>query len=234
MSNKADVYRNRADEYDRLISREDYQKNISTALETLFRPEGLDIIDLGAGTGRLSSIFAPKAGSLLAFDASLAMLRICLQKFQGLEKNRTWTVTGDHRYIPLAPSTADVILSGWSVSYLASWEPVSAEKNLSLWLSEARRILRASGLIILFESLGTGNSQPIKLEHLRTFYEWLDKQHFQHTWIRTDYRFESLDEAVRLTDFFFGRELSDRVREENLMILPECTGIWWLEKEAPI
>ena len=234
MSNEADVYRNRVDEYDRLISREDYQQNISTTLETLFRPEGLDIIDLGAGTGRLSSMFARRAGSLLAFDASRAMLRICLQKFQALGKNRTWTVTADHRYIPLPPSTADVVFSGWSVSYLASWEPTLGEKNLSLWLSEAHRILRASGLIILLESLGTGNSQPIKLEHLRTFYDWLDKQHFQQMWIRTDYRFESLDEAVRLTNFFFGRELSERVRGENLIILPECTGIWWLEKQAPI
>jgi len=39
---------------------------------------------------------------------------------------------------------------------------------------------------------------------------------------------ESLDEADRLTRFFFGDELADRVRRENWLILPEDTGIWCL------
>ena len=234
MSNDAEVYQKGADEYDLLIAREDYQHNISTTLKSLFRPEGLDIIDLGAGTGRLSNLLAPRAGSLLAFDASHHMLQTCNKKLQILGKKRTWTITADHRYLPITASTADIILSGWSISYLASWEPTVGDKNLVRWLMEARRVLRASGLFILLESLGTGNYQPIKLEHLTKFYDWLDEQEFQHTWIRTDYRFESLDEAVRLTDFFFGRELADRVRDENLIILPECTGIWWKEKVAGI
>jgi hypothetical protein len=30
-----------------------------------------------------------------------------------------------------------------------------------------------------------------------------------------------------LTRFFFGDALADRVRRENLVSLPESTGIWW-------
>jgi ubiquinone/menaquinone biosynthesis C-methylase UbiE len=232
MSSEAEVYQKGADEYDLLIAREDYQHNISTTLKTLFQPEGLDILDLGAGTGRLSSLFARNSRSLIAFDASLHMLQSCYQKFKGLGKNRNWTVTADHRYIPLPRSSADIILSGWSISYLASWDPAVADKNLDQWLSEAHRVLRSSGLIILLESLGTGNSHPILLDHMTKFYDWLDEQQFRHTWIRTDYRFKSLDEAVRLTDFFYGREMADTVGREHLIILPECTGIWWMEKAA--
>ena len=51
---------------------------------------------------------------------------------------------------------------------------------------------------------------------------------FSRVWIRTDYRFASLLEAVDMTRFFFGDELADRVASEGLVILPECTGIWWL------
>jgi hypothetical protein len=51
---------------------------------------------------------------------------------------------------------------------------------------------------------------------------------FKSTWIRTDYRFASLDEAEALTRFFFGDELAARVVANEWVILPECTGIWWL------
>jgi hypothetical protein len=36
-----------------------------------------------------------------------------------------------------------------------------------------------------------------------------------------------VEEAVELAGFFFGEEMADRVREERLVILPECTGVWW-------
>ena len=49
---------------------------------------------------------------------------------------------------------------------------------------------------------------------------------FSRVRIRTGYRFESL--AEDLTRFFFGDALADRVAREGLVILPECTGIWWL------
>jgi hypothetical protein len=45
--------------------------------------------------------------------------------------------------------------------------------------------------------------------------------------VRTDYQFESLEEAVELSTFFFGEELGQKVREKSWVILPECTGIWW-------
>jgi hypothetical protein len=51
---------------------------------------------------------------------------------------------------------------------------------------------------------------------------------FPRVRIRTDYRFESLAEAEDLMRLFFGDTLADRVASEGLVILPECTGIWWL------
>jgi hypothetical protein len=34
-------------------------------------------------------------------------------------------------------------------------------------------------------------------------------------------------EAEELTRFFFGDELANRIKNEGLLIVPECTGIWW-------
>jgi hypothetical protein len=51
---------------------------------------------------------------------------------------------------------------------------------------------------------------------------------FSYSWIRTDYRFESVEEAYELTEFFFGKELAERVQNNRLTIVPECTSVWKL------
>jgi ubiquinone/menaquinone biosynthesis C-methylase UbiE len=95
-------------------------------------------------------------------------------------------------------------------------------------MNEMKRVLKPGGFIVLFESLGTGNDAPIRLDHLRDFYPWLEEMGFQNKWIRTDYKFESLAEAEELSRFFFGDELGNKVVQNNWTILPECTGVWWL------
>ena len=44
--------------------------------------------------------------------------------------------------------------------------------------------------------------------------------------VRTDYKFESLEEAEELVKFFYGPKKAKKVIENNWIILPECTGIW--------
>ena len=90
-------------------------------------------------------------------------------------------------------------------------------------------LLRPGSLIVLLESLGTGHASPYYLPHLVNFYPWLDEVGFQNTWIRTDYKFESLVEAEDLSRFFFGDEMGYAVVKNNWVVLPECTGVWWKE-----
>jgi ubiquinone/menaquinone biosynthesis C-methylase UbiE len=223
------IYQTDADRYETLISREDHLGNIRRALDELVNADGLDVLDLGAGTGRLAVMLAPRTKSIRAFDAADEMLRVCRQRLEaGVPPN--WQVdVADHRQLPVADHSADLVVSGWSVSYLAVWNPASWRAELEKWLSEMKRVLRPDSLIVLFESLGTGNESPVKLEHLQDYYPWLDEAGFQNKWIRTDYKFESIKEAEELSRFFFGDELGDKVKMNNWGILPECTGVWWLK-----
>ena len=223
------IYQTDADRYEALVSREDHQGNIMKALEEIVNPDGLDILDLGAGTGRLTLMLAPQAKSIWAFDASAEMLRVCRERLlaSGLSN---WEVdVADHRQLPVENHSADLVVSGWSVAYLYVWHPETWRDELEKWLGEMKRILRRDSFIVLFESLGTGNEAPIQLEHLKGYYSWLDEAGFQNKWIRTDYKFESVDEAEDLARFFFGDELADRVMANNWAVLPECTGVWWLK-----
>ena len=221
------IYQTEAERYEALISREDYQGNIPRVLDDIVDVNGLDVLDLGAGTGRLTLMLAPRVKSIRAFDASAEMLRVCRERLfaSGLSN---WQVdVADHRQLPVEDHSADLVVSGWSVSYLAVWNQEQNTRELNVWLIEMKRVLRNGGMIILFESLGTGNESPIRLEHVESTYQWLDANGFQNKWIRTDYRFESIEEAEELSRFFFGDELGDKVKENNWVILPECTGVWW-------
>lgn len=221
------IYQSDGDRYEALISREDYLGNIPRAIDEIINVDGLDVLDLGAGTGRLTLMLAPRAKSIRAFDTSAEMLRVCRERLIGSGLTNWQVDVTDHRKLPVEDHSADLVVSGWSVSYLAVWNPDSWRVELEKWLEEMKRVLSGSSHIILFESLGTGNEAPVKLEHLQNFYPWLDEVGFQHQWIRSDYRFESIDEAEELSRFFFGDELGDKVRKNNWMVLPECTGVWW-------
>ena len=221
------IYQTDGDRYEALISREDYQGNIMKALEEIVNPDGLDVLDLGAGTGRLAVMLVPRAKSMRVFDASDEMLRVCRKRLEASGLSNWRVEIADHRQLPITNHSADLAVSGWSVSYLAVWNPDSWRGELEKWLGEMKRVLRRGSYIVLFESLGTGNESPIELEHLKEYYPWLDEKGFQKKWIRTDYQFTSIEEAEELSRFFFGDELGDEVKGNNWVILPECTGVLW-------
>ena len=221
------IYQTDGDRYEALIACEDYQGNIGKTLDEIINVDGLDVLDLGAGTGRLAVMLAPRARSMRAFDVSEEMLRVCRTRFESSGLSNWQVEAADHRLIPVPDHSADLVVSGWSVAYLYVWNPETWRSELEKWLGEMKRILRPGSFIVLFESLGTGNELPIKLEHLKEYYPWLDEVGFQNKWIRTDYKFDSITEAEELSRFFFGNELGDKVRKNNWVILPECTGVWW-------
>ncbi len=221
------IYQSDADRYQALVACEDYQGNIQQAIDEIINVNSLDVLDLGAGTGRLTLMLAPRVKSIQAFDASAEMLRVCRERLLASGLSNWQVEVADHRRLPVPDHSADLVVSGWSVSYLAVWNPEQANQELDRWLAEMKRVLRKGGTIILFETLGTGNGEPVHLEHVEPAYRWLDANGFQSKWIRTDYRFESLDEADELARFFFGDELGDKVRQNYWVILPECTGVWW-------
>ncbi len=233
MPSERETYASHAPEYEALVSREDYQANILKAIRKISPLAGRDVIDLGAGTGRLACLVASYARSVLAFDLYPHMLSLARDKLRGGGSSRWLVAAADHRRLPLPAGSADLIVSGWSVSYVAVWSPERWREELEAWLFEARRLLRPAGRIILFESLGTGNRQPRRLPHLTGFYSWLDEKGFQSKWIRTDYRFETPQLAAERAGFFFGDEMRRTIEAERLTILPECTGVWWLGSERP-
>ncbi len=227
MPSEKEVYEKHAGEYEALVSHEDYQGNILKALQQICPLDGLEIVDIGAGTGRLACLLARHAGRVMAFDLSAHMLGIARDKLRAAGQGSWQIAAADHRRLPLTVASTDLIVSGWSVSYVTVWYPDRWREEAEAWLAEARRVLRKDGHIILFESLGTGHETPERLPHLENFYDWRDAMGFKNKWIRTDYRFESPEAAGEVAGFFFGDEMKQRILQRRMTILPECTGVWW-------
>lgn len=230
MPDHAKIYLEEAEKYARLIAS---QQPLDGVIEEIRPFEGLDIVDIGAGTGRLSAVLAPRAKTLVALDASQAMLDEAARQLSEAKLNNWRTEVADHRNLPLEAECADLVVAGWSVCYLASADTPVWENNLRAIISELKRIVRSNGTIILFETMGTGVETPAAPDFLLPYYDQLANLYgFAHRWIRTDYFFESNEEAEELTRFFFGDELGDRVARERLRRVPECGGVWWLHAHA--
>ncbi|RKP51641.1 class I SAM-dependent methyltransferase [Cohnella endophytica] len=219
------IYRQEALQYHELIAK---QPELSSLIDELCPIDGLDVVDMGAGTGRLSVALAPRVRSLVALDASEAMLRITADRLRSADISNWKTAVADHRKLPLADHRADLVVSGWSICYLASSNDPDWERNLAAVIGEIRRVLRPGGTAIIFETMGTGFETPHPPDFLRSYYAALERDYgFSHRWIRTDYEFDDIRQAEQLSRFFFGDELADKVVRDNLVRLPECAGVWW-------
>ena len=227
MTDHKTVYQQEAARYQRLIAREDYQENLLPALKKITHLQGIDILDLGAGTGRLAHLLAPQAGSVHALDLSPHMLEVAAERLRKQQLGHWQVTAGDHRHLPLENNSADLIISGWSFCYLMVWGGEDWKQQVDSALLEMKRVLSKEGTIIIIETLGTGNTQPVEIDKLSHYFDYLIQKGFQRSWIRTDYRFDSRDEALELVQFFFGEDMLEKIGNENNPILPECTGIWW-------
>lgn len=220
-------YVERTLQYDALISYEDAGGAIPRAIAEILDHAGLDVVDLGAGTGRLARLLAGDARSVVLLDGWGRMLDTAAVKMHR-EGHENWTIrVSDLRRLSLPDRSADLVVSGWSICYVASSNQPSHRENLALVISEIRRVLRPGGTAIIFETLGAGEPGPRPPDSLTTYFRSLEREYgFSHRWIRTDYRFASPQEARRLSAFF-GKEMPSKLVGPRGTVLPECTGVWW-------
>ena len=227
MPDHKEIYEHDGERYDRLVACEDHQNHIISAIEGILSLPGKDVVEFGAGTGRLTCLLAPEVSTIRAFDASQHMLDVAVRKLQASGLANWHVGLGDHRHLPAASASADLAISGWSICYLVDLDQADWKAEVMNGLAEMRRVLRPGGVIILLETMGTGFETPHPPERLLDYYQVLKEQGFASQWIRTDYSFPSAAEALELVSFFFGDELASALSSAGPRSLAECTGIWW-------
>jgi SAM-dependent methyltransferase len=102
------------------------------------------VVDLGAGTGLLALRLAPHVESVVALDASEAML-VRLRDRAGGHENVA-TVCADLRTLPLDDGSATLVVSNYAFHHVDD-----AAKELAL--AEARRVLVPGGRLVICDMM---------------------------------------------------------------------------------
>jgi SAM-dependent methyltransferase len=223
MPEMAEIYLNHAGEYDELVRHEDYRNALGTFLERLI-PPGIDVLEAGTGTGRVTSLYIGRVRRALCCDRSehmLAAARSNLSHYSGKIDFRIC----DNVSLDSIDGLFDCVVEGWSFGHtiIDSADPV--KYTASRLVSACRRKLSPGGRMIIIETLGTNTPGIfVSRKELDDFYIWLENESgFSREVVRTDYRFESPAEAKRIMGFFFGNQMAASV---NSAEIPEFTGVW--------
>lgn len=224
-----DIYHNQAERFDRLVAREDMHGNLFAALNEIRPLHGLNVVEFGAGTGRVTRQLSVLADSIFAFDIEPSMLMRAGKAMRETGMTNWRLALGDNSRMPVASDCADLVIEAWSFAHVIGWHPDDWRARTDAMLAEMERILKPGGSAILIETMGTGRRQPqapsAKLAQLYDY--WQRECGFTYRWIRTDFQFASPQEADELMRFFFSDELADACLDCDTVIVPECAGVWW-------
>ena len=224
-----DIYRHQAGQYDRLVAREDAHGKLFGTLNEIRPLHGLQVVEFGAGTGRLTRVLSVAVDQVYAFDIEAAMLTRAATAMRATGMTNWRLAVGDNGIMPVASNCADMVIEGWSFAHVREWHPQEWRERTDEMLAEMTRILKPGGTAVLIETMGTGTRRPQAptAELAQLYAYWQAERGFSYRWIRTDYHFASPEEADELMRFFFGDELANKCLAGKKVIVPECTGIWW-------
>jgi ubiquinone/menaquinone biosynthesis C-methylase UbiE len=227
------IYEHHAREYDALVSHEDYESHLHDRILERFDWHGAVVVEAGIGTGRVTRSYIDLADEVFGFDRSAHMLKQAADNLAPwAEKLRLDTAVNDA--FPVPDGIADLFIEGWAFGHTAMDRPEETQAVVRDLVGEAVRVTKESGTIVLIETLGTNTDTP-RAPHpaLARFYQELEQAGFTRDVIRTDYRFDSADQAAELCGFFFGEEMRRAVLQRLAtlpsrgdVIIPEHTGMW--------
>jgi len=229
MPDHREIYRLEPERYDEFVRCEDRQGNLLACLRRLVPLQGSDVVELGAGTGRVTGLLSPQVRSIRAFDAAAPMLEVARRRLERLETGNWLLAVADNACLPVPDGSADLAVAGWTFGHQTMWDPGGWRAPVDAAIGEMLRVLRPGGTALVFETLGPGHEVPFTPPAaLGRYYARLaDPHRFEWTWIRTDFEFASPAEGERLLRFFFGDELARAFVRSGRSVLPGCTGVWW-------
>lgn len=108
---------------------------------------GRKILDVGAGTGRVSTILSSQGALVTALDVSEKMLSVLKKK-----NKQITTVVGDAEALPFPDASFDVVVSAFVIVHL---------KDPTRFFDEAYRVLKDGGLLVV-TNINQKDAPPVK------------------------------------------------------------------------
>ena len=100
------------------------------------------LLDIGTGTGRMATLLAGQASSVIAIDRSAEMLRLARGKLPQEIADKVRFLAGDFNALPVESGSADTAILHQVLHYAPAPEKV---------IAEVARTLRASGRLMIVD-----------------------------------------------------------------------------------
>jgi ubiquinone/menaquinone biosynthesis C-methylase UbiE len=225
MADYASIYRDSADAYDRMVAHEDVDRRVVASLEAWGPLSGKRVVEVGVGTGRITGQLVSAGATVVGVEPAPAMLALAKQRVAGLGGDPSLLVAGSLDALPFAEASADLAVAGWVFGHQRSFEPGRWRAAVTRGVEEMRRVTRPDGHVVLFETMGTAVPEPGVRADLAELLDFLALHlGFERTLLRTDYAFETADEAAEALRFFFGDAVAERIRDSGWARVPEWTA----------
>ena len=127
-----DIYRHHAEEYHALITAEDRDGHLLPALVGLAPLAGATVLEVGAGTGRVTGLLLAAGARVVATERAPAMLEVARRQLGPPAQGRCALVCADARALPVRADWADVALAGWVFGHMRAW-------HAATWRDEVER-----------------------------------------------------------------------------------------------
>jgi len=138
-----DYFAVHAGEWDALRSLYVPEAQVEAAMAALLGPGDLgELLDIGTGTGRIATLFAPQAASVVAIDRSAEMLRLARGKLPHGIVDKVRFFAGDFNALPLSADVADTAVLHQVLHYAQAPERV---------IVEIARVLRDGGRVLIID-----------------------------------------------------------------------------------
>jgi len=211
MPSMYEIYQNHSEEYDELVSFEDYKGNLRSFLDRHLK-KNMTVLELGTGTGRVTKMYINEVKEAVCCDKYNHMLIRAEENLKSYA-DKIKFLQLDTRDLEMINSGFDLIIEGWALGHTVIDEFTRIDEYLTHFFDTVFSKLKKDGIFIFIETLGTNVPEPkVPLTELEYFYDIIETKYLmKRTVIETDYKFPSIEDAIRILTFFFG----DQIKEET-------------------
>jgi SAM-dependent methyltransferase len=185
----------------------DPEERISSAMQAAAPIADRLLLDVGAGVGDRTILYARLAEHVYALESNPTALPILRGRVKSSMASNVTIIPASTEAIPLDDDSLDVAYATWAYFFGPGSEP---------GLREVERVIRPGGDILVVQNYGHDELAciwtPSEAE-CETWPTWFEEQGFRCQVVDTFWRFDGPDEALAVLEFLWGERARAYVLE---------------------
>tara|TARA_Y100000310_G_C20692789_1_gene823436 strand:+ start:609 stop:1307 length:699 start_codon:yes stop_codon:yes gene_type:complete len=199
--------------HDELVQYEDPDNNYFAAFLKEANFKNKKVLDIGAGTGRLTLLFAPIVKEIHALDIEESQVAFLKRKVKNQEIENVIPVVGSAEKLSFKNNSFDIVISSFTIG----------GRDQKKAIQEILRVLKPGGKCIItdahsgeFIELWENHSDPgIKAIVLKQYHDLLKLHTFKTKLIKSNWRFPTVSKAVEQLGYVLGGHVGSYLEENK-------------------